>query len=90
VTVEGDVVVVRGPLSGAAATLLWHRVRELSQGGTRGVDVLLHDATLLDTAAVQVLYDVTAPRWRGVVLHARAGTVAHHALDVAGLPHLTG
>jgi anti-sigma regulatory factor (Ser/Thr protein kinase)/anti-anti-sigma regulatory factor len=82
-------VVVRGPLRGRAAAALSHRVRELSQGGTREVTVDLDGATLVDTTALQALFDITSRRGQRVRLRARDGTVAHRALQVAGLDHET-
>jgi ABC-type transporter Mla MlaB component len=88
VTVEGDRICLSGPLDADTVTDLRNALAEVS--GREQVVVDLADVTRVPSAAVQALYAACRDAdedGRTLVLHAPAGTVAQHVLELVRLPY---
>ncbi|WP_081788712.1 SpoIIE family protein phosphatase [Candidatus Blastococcus massiliensis] len=87
---EGACPVVRagGAVDEAGADQLRIRLLEASRGGTARVELDLADVTLFSSAAVRVVLAVARiardEGWR-LVVHAEAGGVTRHVLEISGL-----
>ncbi|SHG33488.1 anti-anti-sigma factor [Geodermatophilus nigrescens] len=88
---EGPVVRAAGDVDMVSAEQLRIRLLEASHGGTVRVELDLGEVTLFSSAAVRVVLAVAAiaeaEGWR-LVVHAPAGGVTRHILEVSGLERL--
>ncbi|MCW2700921.1 MAG: Fused histidine kinase/SpoIIE-like protein [Blastococcus sp.] len=90
---DGEVPVVRvtGPVDELSAEQLRIRLLEASHGGTGRVELDLVGVGLFSSAAVRVVLAIARiardERWR-LVVHARAGGVTRHVLEISGLADL--
>jgi anti-anti-sigma factor len=88
---SSPVVRAAGDVDTVSAEQLRIRLLEASHGGTVRVELDLTDVTLFSSAAVRVVLAVAAiaeaEHWR-LVVHAPAGGVTRHVLEVSGLQRL--
>ena len=90
---DGEVPVVRvsGPVDELSAEHMRIRLLEASHGGTGRVQLDLAEAGLFSSAAVRVVLAIARiareERWR-LVVHAPAGGVTRHVLEISGLGDL--
>jgi anti-anti-sigma factor len=90
---DGEVPVVRvtGPVDELGAEGLRIRLLEASHGGTVRVELDLSEVGLFSSAAVRVVLAIARiardERWR-LVVHAPAGGVTRHVLEISGLAAL--
>jgi anti-anti-sigma factor len=90
---DGEVPVVRvsGPVDELGAEQMRIRLLEASHGGTGRVELDLVDVGLFSSAAVRVVLAIARiardERWR-LVVHAPAGGVTRHVLEISGLADL--
>jgi anti-sigma regulatory factor (Ser/Thr protein kinase) len=78
---------VAGPVDSASAPTLEARLRRLSQGGTRPIDIDLAGTTLLASAGVRVLQSAVTTASVPPALIAPAGSPAAVVLRLVGLEH---